>query len=168
MFWSKLNVDRSSSGGLNTNFFSQKLLWMGPFDPPPPDHMSKLFFVTSFLGCWPPSPSLPHVQSFVFFFEGSPYLIVPYIFFFSCKATLDNTKNVRPSMPWWLFEFSDFYSLAKAIYLNNICTIFAQYLHNICATFAQYLHNICTIFAQYLHNICTIYAYHLTIFIQWP
>ena len=26
----------------------------------------------------------------------------------SCKATLDNTQNVRPSVLWWWFEFSDF------------------------------------------------------------
>ena len=96
-----------------------------------------------------------------FLLKEKTYLIVPYIFFFSCEATLDNTQNVRPSVPWWLLEFSDFYSLAKAIYLNNIWTIFAQYLPNICAIFAQYLHNICTIFAQYLHNICTIFAQYL-------
>ena len=100
-------------------------------------------------------------------FKRSNLFIVPYIFFFSCEATLDNTQNVRPSVPWWLLEFSDFYSLAKAIYLNNICTIFAQYLHNICATFAQYLHNICTIFAQYLYNIWTILVNIYTFYVQF-
>ena len=102
-----------------------------------------------------------------FLLKETTYLIVPYIFFFSCEATLDNTQNVRPSVPWWLLEFSDFYSLAKAIYLNNICTIFAQYLHNICATFAQYLHNICTIFAQYLYNIWTILVNIYTFYVQF-
>ena len=96
-------------------------------------------------------------------FKRNNLFIVPYIFFFSCEATLDNTQNVCPSVPWWLLEFSDFYSLAKAIYLNNICTIFTQHLCNICAIFAQYLHNICTKFAQYSNNfgkylniLCTI------------
>ena len=95
-------------------------------------------------------------------FKRNNYLIVPYIFFFSCKATLDNTQNVCPSVPWWLlFEFSDFYSLAKAIYLNNICTIFAQYLNN----FGKYLHILCTfswkIFAQNMYNISTIFVHNL-------
>ena len=43
-----------------------------------------------------------------FLLKETTYLIVPYIFFFSCEATLDNTQNVRPSVPWWLLEFSDF------------------------------------------------------------
>ena len=109
-----------------------------------------------------------------FLLKETTYSIVPYNFFFSYEATLDNTQNVRPSVPWWLMEFPEFYNsrymeiieclITKCSqYFHNIQSIFEHYLHNICTIFEQYLHNICTIFAQYFYNICTIFLKYLHI-----